>query len=647
MLRRPWLFALLFLAVTLSSPAQQMDASNTGGPTPLDAPWRLHFGDDPAYAQPGFDDSHWTLHRIDKDWASAGRKGYSGYAWYRMRVILPKGNEPLAIAIYPPANAIEVYIDGALAGTIGRMRPEPVQKYLRTAYSVAVPTALNGRSVELALRAWESPLAAPWVRAGAADHPPLLGTAGDVSRTVSLEQQNFWVSAIPGWAEVLVEFCAGLFSFGLFLLQRQAREYAYVAAFFCSGVLASGLWPIAIQSEASFRITQQAVFTIFSVGLICLLHFTWGFVGASADRLLYACLVVAWGDAIGITLVNLGFIPYAGSTWIWTAMHGFLSIAVFVRLYTLARRGNRDAQLLLIPFFFFWAVYCVVGVVEALASSGIVDLSSALILYHNPRFNIYWQDFFALLSDFAIGAVLVLRFTRSAKQEQRLRTEMEAARRVQGQLVPADLPQLAAFACDAAYRAAGEVGGDFYQVFPRPDGSALILVGDVSGKGLRAAMLGTLIVGGAGTLAHEDLGPAEMLERLNRHLHGRTDGGFATCLCALLTADGMLSIANAGHLPPYRNGRELPCESGLPLGILPAADYTETCVQLDPGDALTFMSDGVVEARSATGELFGFDRTRDISARSAQQIADTAARFGQEDDITVLTVRLSAVAATV
>jgi serine phosphatase RsbU (regulator of sigma subunit) len=137
-----------------------------------------------------------------------------------------------------------------------------------------------------------------------------------------------------------------------------------------------------------------------------------------------------------------------------------------------------------------------------------------------------------------------------------------------------------------------------------------------------------------------------MLGRLNHHLHGRTDGGFATCLCALLTAEGMLSIANAGHLPPYRNGRELSCESGLPLGILPEADYAETCVQLDPDDALTFMSAGVVEARSATGELFGFDRTREISAHSAQQIADAAARFGQEDDITVLTVRLSAAAAT-
>jgi serine phosphatase RsbU (regulator of sigma subunit) len=242
--------------------------------------------------------------------------------------------------------------------------------------------------------------------------------------------------------------------------------------------------------------------------------------------------------------------------------------------------------------------------------------------------------------------VLVLRYARSAQQEQRLRTEMEAAQRVQGQLVPADLPRFAAFACDAAYRAAGEVGGDFYQVFPRPDASALILVGDVSGKGLRAAMLGTLIVGAANALAKENLTPAQMLSRLNESLYGQTDGGFATCLCALLTADGTLSIANAGHLSPYRNGLELPSEPGLPLGILPTADYMETRVQLEPSDALTFMSDGVVEARSAAGELFGFDRTRDISNQPASQIADAAARFGQEDDITVLTVRLSAVAAT-
>src|SRR6516165_9957710 len=160
MFRRPWLFALLFVGLTFSSPAQQVDASNTGGPTPLDAPWRLHFGDDPAWAASGFDDSNWTLHSIDKDWSIVGRKGYGGYAWYRTRVTLPRSSEPIAIAIYPPAQAVEVYTDGTLAGTIGRMRPEPVWTLLRDVYAVAVPAALHGRSVEVALRVWESPLQA-------------------------------------------------------------------------------------------------------------------------------------------------------------------------------------------------------------------------------------------------------------------------------------------------------------------------------------------------------------------------------------------------------------------------------------------------------------------------------------------------------
>jgi serine phosphatase RsbU (regulator of sigma subunit) len=282
-----------------------------------------------------------------------------------------------------------------------------------------------------------------------------------------------------------------------------------------------------------------------------------------------------------------------------------------------------------------------------LYTSGVVSLLSTRTLYCGPYFDVTWEQFFAVLSYFAIGAVLVLRFARSAHQEQRLRTEMESARRVQGQLVPVELPRFAHFACDAAYRSASEVGGDFYQLFPRADGSALILIGDVSGKGLRAAMLGTLIVGAAGALEQENLAPAEMLDRLNRYLYGRTDGGFATCLCALLAPDGALAIANAGHLSPYRNSRELLCESGLPIGILPEAAYTETRERLAPGDALTFLSDGVVEARNADGELFGFDRAQEISGKPAAQIAEAAARFGQEDDITVLTIALSPVATAV
>jgi serine phosphatase RsbU (regulator of sigma subunit) len=102
-----------------------------------------------------------------------------------------------------------------------------------------------------------------------------------------------------------------------------------------------------------------------------------------------------------------------------------------------------------------------------------------------------------------------------------------------------------------------------------------------------------------------------------------------------------MRIANAGHLPPYLNGEELSLSNGLPLGVVDRIDYPQTPLHLAPGDMLTFMSDGVVEARNATGELLGFERTRQISRRSAQQIAEAAQQFGQEDDITVLTLTLA------
>jgi len=185
---------------------------------------------------------------------------------------------------------------------------------------------------------------------------------------------------------------------------------------------------------------------------------------------------------------------------------------------------------------------------------------------------------------------------------------------------------------------AAEVGGDFYQVLEQRDGSALILVGDVSGKGLKAAMNGVLAIGAARALASEQLSPGMLLTRLNAELVGSQDGGFITCLCARIEADGSVVIANAGHLAPYRDGSEVEVDWGLPLGIATGFVYAETMVKLAAGENLLLLSDGVVEARKATGELFGFERTRAISTEPAEKIAQAAQAFGQEDDITVLSL---------
>jgi serine phosphatase RsbU (regulator of sigma subunit) len=205
--------------------------------------------------------------------------------------------------------------------------------------------------------------------------------------------------------------------------------------------------------------------------------------------------------------------------------------------------------------------------------------------------------------------------------------------------VPIDLPQPKHLHIEAAYVPAAEVGGDFYQVAQGDDDSTLLIVGDVSGKGLKAAMKGTLAIGAFRALAGQGLGPAELLNRLNRELLSGLDGGFITCVCARVTADGVITLANAGHIPPYVNGKEVECVSGFPLGIL-VTGYSEITLSLKPGDQMTLMSDGVVEAQNAKGELFGFDRTAALSALSAGEIARAAQHFGQEDDITVLTMAL-------
>lgn len=136
--------------------------------------------------------------------------------------------------------------------------------------------------------------------------------------------------------------------------------------------------------------------------------------------------------------------------------------------------------------------------------------------------------------------------------------------------------------------------------------------------------------------------PGEVLCHLNSALLARQRDGFVTCCAALLDRSGELVIANAGHLAPYAGGVELPVSTNLPLGLAHQVDYSESRHSIPPGCSLTFLSDGVVEAADAKGQLFGFDRTRAISMQSASAIAAAAQQWGQNDDITVVAVRRQA-----
>ena len=260
------------------------------------------------------------------------------------------------------------------------------------------------------------------------------------------------------------------------------------------------------------------------------------------------------------------------------------------------------------------------------------------------------QNYGSSLSLFTATRFLVLlavvyavwdQMSRQVERQRFVDAEMKAAQEIQQILVPAAAEREApGYAVRSVYRPASEVGGDFFQIIPLEETGTLIVAGDVSGKGLRAAMTVSLVVGALRTLAEYDPSPAAILAGLNRRLIGRTQGGFVTCCAVRVDVSGQAIMANAGHCQPYLDGREVDLPNGIPLGIVEDAEYEEIAVDVSHGQQLTLLSDGVVEARNPHGELYGFDRLSQLMQQrpTAEHVAETAVNFGQDDDITVLTL---------
>ncbi len=230
------------------------------------------------------------------------------------------------------------------------------------------------------------------------------------------------------------------------------------------------------------------------------------------------------------------------------------------------------------------------------------------------------------------------RHIKASTEKALLEAEMAAAREIQQVIVPEKGEAFPGYLVDSVYQPARQVGGDFFQILPAGEGGLLVVVGDVAGKGLPAAMLVSMLVGSIRTAAEDSSDPVLMLRRLHDRLVGRTIGGFATALAALISRDGLVILANAGHLNPYLDGKEVELAGALPLGITDGGKFEPKRFELSPGSRLTFYSDGVVEAQNKKGELFGFERAKEISTKPAAAIVAEAVKFGQEDDITVVII---------
>jgi hypothetical protein len=618
---------------------------------------RFHLGDNSGWARPEFDDSKWPLIEIGQYWKKSGisdpggRGGDGkGMGWYRFHVRLPRGQGRQAIYIQSLDSACQIYANGEYVGQAGFMPPHE-QMTQNTGFLLPLPE-LQGDDVVIAVRFWHWAGFGHYMGGGFAQ-PPMLGDAGWLSQHQSNTiHSSFWDYASTNF-QILLAFVSGVIGLGLFQARRREREYLYFAA---SQLLsAAGL----LLNQAQYYLPVTWFLStvggslLYEVSLIFWLQFLYSLMGARRDRWFWMTAGAWLLDILLFEAPQMASLPYATwigqSTWLWPL---FILITIpqyiapVIVLARGARRRNLDGILLLIPVSVDLLAAFIDQTLEAGYWSGLFPWAESVTTV-NLRIaqwpfpiTIYAaQNWIELLF---VLIVLVLRFARTRRDEERMRGELEAARAVQQMLVPDEIPTIPGFAIQAIYHPAGEVGGDFYQVLPTSDGGLLAVIGDVSGKGMPAAMTVSLLVGTVRTLAHYTQDPAEILAAMNQRMIGRANGGFATALALRLERDGMLTAANAGHISPYANGRELEISNSLPLGITASAAYSNSTLHLETETTLTLLSDGVVEAQNAKGELFGFERMAAISSTPADEIVHAARQFGQQDDITVLSLSLVA-----
>jgi hypothetical protein len=611
--------------------------------------WRFHPGDNSAWADPRLDDSGWSLIRGDNTWNAQGFPNLDGFAWYRARVELPEGQHDVAIYIPKILTSYQVFADGKFLGGKGGMPPHayPRSEFTPPAvYPLPKGSTGSARTVLIAIRVWHWP---GWelLIGGGFYGAPLVGQNTLIQQREEAGTARLMLLTAESAALAMFEILAGIASLGFFWLRPREKEYLWFSIF----VFASAALHLATRAEILHGIDvvlfDHVQIALLSAAQFAQVAFFYRLLGGRREWLFWMAIgSIAVNFLLSVSVLGLKLfvtLPH-GTLVAWNAAGAVLSLApaiwVLVLLVRRAVQGRFDARLLLAP-------------VALLELSTIMDPVFWLgtFAFHWNQANWSWfrvftrtpfptsvPDLCEALFLAGLLAIFVHRFTRTSLQEDAHRRELESARIVQQVLIPEAIPRVPGFVIESVYKPAGEVGGDFFQILPSPEGGLLAVIGDVSGKGTPAAMTVSLLVGTVRTLAHFTQAPGEILAAMNQRMLGRSQGGFTTCLVLRIQEDGRVTMANAGHIAPFLNGCEVAVESGLPLGLAGEAEYPEMSFELVAAQQLTLVTDGVVEARGNEGELFGFERTAAASRQSAESIAETAQAFGQEDDITVLTL---------
>ena len=639
----------------------------------LNGPWKFHIGDSPldpasntpVWAEPEFDDSKWeTVDLTPPDssldpvygisgmvpgWTARGYAGHWGYGWYRLmvQVTAPAGAK-LAIEGPPGVDdGYQVFQNGNLLGSFGRFSSSRPVVFNTQPMRFVLPQLGNTRSTTrlLAFRVWMEPSTpANYPDVGGLRSAPLLGKA----EAVTANDQLRWLDTFRSVADHLMSAAVfGLFAlvaFSLAFVDRSDRVYLWLgSAFLLTAIFDAVVVLLDCTQDMGMAVGDPLRFVVLR-------------------PLIYVAWVMVWWKWFGLhrpawlprIVAVLGLLcavstAFSRNLLVFTTVPHSIS-APFGKVYL-------ATKVLFLPLM----LVCIVQGIRKKGAEGWLVLSS-VVLWGVAQFweelnllhiHLTWFPFGVqitlgdvanLLLAFVIAGLLLQRLFEAVFRQRLMELDVKQAEEVQRVILPEPITTLPGLAIESEYRPARHVGGDFFQILPHSsDGSMLIVAGDVVGKGLQAGMLVALLVGAIRTSAEFDPDPLAVLKVLNQRLCGRSHAA-ATCLALRIGADGGATLANAGHLPPYLNGKPLEIEGALPLGMIEAAEFSVLQFRFSEADHLLLMSDGIAEATDMNGNLFGFERILDLlhNSASAAAIATAAQNFGQEDDISVISITRTA-----
>jgi hypothetical protein len=641
---------------------------------PLYGPWKFTVGDSPVdplthaplWAQPGFDDSKWeTVDLTPKNgtfdpvggytgyvpgWTAKGHAGYWGYAWYRIRVLLEtRPGDELALAGPPDVDDVyQVFDNGGLVGSFGDFSGRQPVTYYAQPMMFSLPQSAGGDTGSstrvLAFRVWMEPEAlATQPDAGGFHTAPVLGEAGAVTAGYKLRWLEVARSYLPFAIEAHLYALLALVAFSLIMFDRSDRVYLWIGTVFLLRAVSDALTAFDVWTRhVSIRADSLLSYGFFTP-LICAGWVMVWWVWFGRQRPAWLPRAVA-GLALLYMISNIigeelffTFVPHpiAAAFHMVSLVARLLFLALFAWIIVQGIRSRGLEGWLVLPAILLLGVGIFGGELAVLHIRVVwFPLGVGINLTHEA----------SLLLAATVSLLLLRRLLLSVRRQRLMALDVKQAQEVQQMILPEARTTAPGLVIESEYRPAREVGGDFFQIISRPaDGSLLIVAGDVTGKGLKAGMMVALLVGAIRSTAETRTEPGYLLGVLNRRLLGRGDAQ-ATCLALNIARDGKVTLANAGHLPPYLNGEPVAMEGALPLGMIEGAEFSRLCFQLKEGDRLVLISDGIVEATDADGRLFGFERVHEMlrTAISAAELAGAAQSFGQEDDMSVISVTRAA-----